>query len=129
MIAPAQYNWQSIAYGNGRWVAVAAGGGSDKVIFSDDGINWTFGAILPTFGTIPVAPIYNWKSVTFGNRCFVAVADTTIGPASTGYKCIRSYAPTLGGTPPVFNFGGLWEPTPTTAFNVNPADITTEPLW
>ena len=127
--APALYDWQSIAYGNGRWVAVAAGGGSDKVIFSDDGINWTFGAILPSYGGIPVAPIYNWKSVTFGNRCFVAVADTTIGPASTGYKCIRSYAPTLSGTPPVFNFGAQWEPTPTTAFNVNPTDITTEPLW
>lgn len=127
--APALYNWQSICYGNGRFVAVASGGGTDKVMYSDDGINWYLGNILLTYGTVPVPAIYNWKAVAYGNRRFVAVADTTLpGSPSTGFKAIQSYAPISNpGPPPGFNFGVQWEPVPTTYFT--PANIATEPLW
>ena len=66
----ANYNWNSIAYGNGLWVAVSASGSGDRVMTSPDGITWT----LRTS-----AADNNWNSVAYGNGLWVAVADTGSG--------------------------------------------------
>ena len=63
--------WLSVAYGNGRWVAVRSdlGGSSQSVMTSEDGITWT----------LRTAPRQLWSSVTYGGlpgeEKFVAVAD------------------------------------------------------
>ena len=60
---PAQDSWRSVAYGNGKFVAVVPSG--DKGAYSTDGINWTE-------TTMPTGR--NWQGVTYGNGKFVAVA-------------------------------------------------------
>ncbi|BCH14954.1 hypothetical protein MesoLjLa_18050 [Mesorhizobium sp. L-2-11] len=58
-------DWYSITYGNGLFVAVAYSG-TNQVMTSPDGINWTARA----------APEANqWYSVTYGNGLFVAVSQ------------------------------------------------------
>ncbi len=62
--ATEQSNWQSIAYGNGKFVAVASTG-TNPIMTSPDGINWT----------AQTAPENNqWNAVAYGNGRFVAVA-------------------------------------------------------
>ena len=58
--------WSSVTFGNGLFVAVA-GAGTNRVITSPDGINWTGRASSNETNT--------WISVTYGNGLFVAVAD------------------------------------------------------
>gem|GEM_PF-5599184 len=65
-------NWQSLAYGNGVFLAVAIS--STAAAYSTDGINW-YPATLPG-----VAP---WMSVTYGNGVFVAISQTTSAAYST----------------------------------------------
>ena len=64
-------SWESIAYGNGRFVAVASKSpySSERVAYSEDGINWN--TVAPLKGAYPEA--VKWYSVTFGNGKFVAV--------------------------------------------------------
>ncbi len=57
--------WISVTYGNGFFVAVAAFGGTNRVMTSPDGITWTARA---------AAEANDWLSVTYGNGLFVAVA-------------------------------------------------------
>jgi hypothetical protein len=59
--------WQSVAYGNGVYVAVAADG---SIMSCFDGVNWTL-------RTSPAAN--SWTAVAFGNGIFVAVAKTGTG--------------------------------------------------
>ncbi|MBV5337149.1 MAG: hypothetical protein J0653_04040, partial [Deltaproteobacteria bacterium] len=54
--------WQSVTYGNGKYVAVAQAG-TNQAMTSPDGITWTN-------QTSPVGP---WSSVTYGNGLYVAV--------------------------------------------------------
>ncbi|MGY5352231.1 MBG domain-containing protein [Wenyingzhuangia sp. IMCC45533] len=56
--------WFSVAYGNGKFVALS-NNGSNQVMTSPDGITWT-----------PRASAENnqWRSVTYGNGLFVAVS-------------------------------------------------------
>ena len=61
---PESANWYSVAYGNGKFVAVASG--SNKAACSTDGIAWT-SVTLPSSA--------NWRSVAYGNGKFVAVAS------------------------------------------------------
>jgi uncharacterized protein (TIGR02145 family) len=61
--------WQSVAYGNNLFVAVAGSGTGDRVMTSPDGINWT-----PR-----VAPTNNWSGITYANGVFVAVAQSGTG--------------------------------------------------
>ncbi|MFZ6666411.1 T9SS type A sorting domain-containing protein [Peijinzhouia sedimentorum] len=56
--------WLSVTYGNGRFVAVAQTG-TNRVMYSDDGVNWT-AASSPEANS--------WISVTYGNGRFVAVS-------------------------------------------------------
>lgn len=63
--------WQSVAYGNGIFVAVSAGGTSGtQTITSPDGINWTNGGNFPNPGIILIP-----RSVIFGNGMFVAACS------------------------------------------------------
>lgn len=60
---PASKYWESVTFGNGRFVAVAED--TDIAAYSDDGINWNQ-------TTLPNSAV--WTSVTYGNGKFVAVA-------------------------------------------------------
>ena len=63
---PANRKWHDVAYGDGKYVAVAYD--SDIGAYSTNGINWTEFA-LPARR--------RWYSVTYGNGKFVAVADSS----------------------------------------------------
>lgn len=58
-----QYTWTSIAFGNGRFVAV---GNDGYVMYSTDGYNWNMGDRQRG---------HDLESVTYGDGKFVAVAD------------------------------------------------------
>jgi hypothetical protein len=63
---PTSANWYSVAYGNGTFVAVSTGGGTNSIAAtSTDGITWTQRAM----------PVGIWYSVTYGNGTFVAVSS------------------------------------------------------
>jgi hypothetical protein len=68
---PSSSTWTSVAYGNGRFVAV---GYHSVAATSPDGINWT-ATSLP-------GDRY-WSSVTYGNGTFVAVSFGNIAATST----------------------------------------------
>ena len=103
---PNSDSWQSITYGNGKFVAVASV--SDKAAYSEDGINWTASTMSNstnrfsvTYGngkfvtvayasdqaaysedgitwTMSTMPSHaSWQSVTYGNGKFVAVAQSS----------------------------------------------------
>lgn len=61
------FNLQSVAYGNGKFVAVSALT-NWSTIYSTDGITWTSPKLLY---------FYKWTSVTYGNGKFVAVEENT----------------------------------------------------
>ncbi len=62
--------WQSVAYGNGVFVAVANGITGNGVMTSPDGSTWT---------SRSSAADNLWYSVTYGNGLFVAVAQSGTG--------------------------------------------------
>ncbi len=62
--------WNSVTYGNGLFVAVAATGDGNRVMTSPDGSTWT---------SQTSAANNNWRSVTYANGLFVAVAITGTG--------------------------------------------------
>ena len=64
------YNWSSVTYGGGLFVAVANGlGGTSQVITSGDGMTWTLRTTPATQSN------HNWRSVVYGGNRFVAVAS------------------------------------------------------
>jgi hypothetical protein len=60
----ADNNWQSVAFGNNVFVAVANSGTGNRVMTSTNGITWA---------TKPSASDGDWRSVTYGNNTWVAV--------------------------------------------------------
>jgi hypothetical protein len=65
--------WQSVAYGQGRWVAVVTGGTSTSYSI-DGGATWTAGGSLPASST--------WNSIAYGKNKFVAVSTSgAVDPA------------------------------------------------
>jgi hypothetical protein len=58
-------SWTSVAYGNGRFVAVGDSGINGRITVSNDGVNWT---------SITAPQTNQWEGVTYGNGLFVAVA-------------------------------------------------------
>jgi len=58
-------SWQSVAYGNGTFVAVGSSG--DLIMTSSDGVTWST--------TTAAGDNDNWYDVTYGNGLFVAVGD------------------------------------------------------
>jgi hypothetical protein len=71
---PTSANWNSVTFGNGRFVAVA-GTGTLTAYSIDFGVTWTaFGAGLPS--------VQNWKSITYGQGTFMAISDDVAAPLS-----------------------------------------------
>ena len=67
---PNANEWNSVAFGNGTFVAVGSSSNGDGVMYSNDGKNWKAATGI----------INNpWKSVAFGNGVFVAVSPTGTG--------------------------------------------------
>jgi len=64
--------WRSVTYGNGKFVAVADGG-TNRVMYSDDGITWTAAS---------AAAANRWYGVTYGDGKFVAVAAVAAADAN-----------------------------------------------
>jgi hypothetical protein len=65
--------WASVAYGQGRWVAISTGG-TATAISINGGENWTSGGALPGSST--------WVSIAYGRNKFVAVSsDGSVSPA------------------------------------------------
>ena len=62
---PSSASWNSVTYGNGKFVAVDDSNYSTKAAYSEDGITWT-ATTMPNNAS--------WNSVTYGNGKFVAVA-------------------------------------------------------
>ncbi len=62
----ADRQWVDVGYGNGLFVAVAQGSGTDRIMTSPDGVNWT----LRTHSTSSL------KSITYGNGIFVAAGHS-----------------------------------------------------
>ena len=72
--AAADNSWQSVAYGNGLFVAISSGGvTSGQIMTSPDGITWT-----PRTS----AAASSWTSVTYGGGLFVAVASSSSSGAA-----------------------------------------------
>lgn len=59
--------WNSMAYGNNTYVAVASGGGNTRAAYSSDGQTWAYGTGVEANA---------WQSVAFGNGVFVAIANS-----------------------------------------------------
>ena len=59
-----EVSWTDIAYGNGKFVAIAVG--TNQAAYSTDGVKWTM-------TTMPSKQL--WSSVAFGDGYFVAVAS------------------------------------------------------
>lgn len=68
-IAPVNKSWESVAYGNGRFIAVQSDGtGVDDLMYSSDGNSW-----FSASSGLTIA----WSAITFGNGVFVAVGEGT----------------------------------------------------
>lgn len=66
---PQDKTWKSVAFGNGKYVAVQDDGtGVYDLMYSPDGVTWT--AVSTSF-------IADWTAVTYGNGKFVAVASAS----------------------------------------------------
>ena len=76
-------NWQSVTYGNDKFVAVASGSAG---AYSTDGITWTE-------TTLPVDQ--DWDSVTYGNGKFVAIATNQTNKGAYSVDGITWTAMTL----------------------------------
>ena len=63
---PSTESWNSVTYGNGKFVAIVFSNFSTKAAYSVDGITWT-AATMPSKAS--------WNSVTYGNGKFVALAN------------------------------------------------------
>lgn len=61
---PGDECWQSVTYGNGKFVAVSENG--SMAAYSEDGVTWT---------AITMPSNSQWASVTYGNGKFVTVAS------------------------------------------------------
>jgi outer membrane protein OmpA-like peptidoglycan-associated protein len=59
------YAWNSVAFGEGKFVAVGPSTNGDGAMYSTDGKNWIAGSDVPN---------NDWQSVAYGNGTFVAVS-------------------------------------------------------
>ena len=72
---PSSQDWNSVCYGNGKYVAVAVkrNNNTNIMAYSTDGINWTEGNMPSN---------QKWYSVCYGNGKFVAVAGGVSDPSN-----------------------------------------------
>lgn len=84
---PSSGNWQSLAWGNNRFVSIAYG--SANAAYSVDGMSWTAVAM-------PVSR--NWNAVAYGSGVFVAVAGNNDSAAysTDGTSWTSSTIPDIG---------------------------------
>lgn len=70
---PASLSWNSVTYGNGKFVVVSE---NDRQVgaYSTDGITWS---------TMTFPTSRSWKGVTYGNGKYVAIATGAYGAYST----------------------------------------------
>ena len=59
--------WQSVAYGNGVWIAVAFDGTNRVMRSTNNGVTWS---------AVAAAEANTWESVAYGNGAWIAVAST-----------------------------------------------------
>ena len=101
---PAIRNWTGVAYGNGKFVAVAdTATGSNEIMTSSDGITWS-ACVSTSCGN---AAAYQWAGIAFGNGVFVAVS--------------RTPSPTYGGTGTTTN--GVMYSSDGITWNTGPSHI------
>ena len=81
---PSSQEWESVCYGNGKFVAVSDKYNSNIFAYSTDGINWTE-------GTMPSSQW--WNSVCYGNGKFVAVGDGTFAYSTDGITWTKGTLP------------------------------------
>jgi len=80
-------NWNDVAYGNGRFVAVSNAGTASpyyNMAYSSDGISWTQISINSGSNYI------TWNGVTYGNGRWVAVGSCPSGYNSVGMAAVSS---------------------------------------
>ena len=63
--AAEQNSWQSVAYGNGVWIAVAGDGTNYVMRSTNNGVTWS---------AVAAAEQNLWRSVAYGNGVWIAVA-------------------------------------------------------
>ncbi|MDR3021774.1 MAG: hypothetical protein LBU60_03765 [Clostridiales bacterium] len=63
-------SWQSVAYGNDKFIAVASMNGTSRVMSSPNGIDWDYDIATG------VDQSSAWLDVTYGDKKFVAVANS-----------------------------------------------------
>jgi hypothetical protein len=69
----ANNSWESVIFGNGKFVAVSSDGTGNRIMTSTDGITWSICTGCSTgFDN-------QWQGVTYGNGLFVAVSDSGTG--------------------------------------------------
>jgi hypothetical protein len=73
---PATTTWSSLAYGNGRFVALAATG---RVAYSlDFGLTWAQPSTTTGATTSVLSSTYTWKQVRYGQGLFFAITTSNI---------------------------------------------------
>lgn len=80
----ANNNWQSVAYGNNLFVAVANSGLGNRVMTSPDGITWTLLSLTPDDA---------WGGIAYANNLFVATAGSAIISSPDGITWTRVTVP------------------------------------
>ena len=88
-------SWYGVTYGNGYFVAVS-GGGTNRVMYSADGINWSSASGNTSSGDLDNP----WWGIAYGGGKFVAT-QLTDGVGSGSYQFMYStvdgFATTSGG--------------------------------
>ena len=92
---PSVGTWSSVAYGNGKFIAINASSTSPNAVYSEDGINW-HSLTLPTTGS-QYLPSY-WYEVAYGNNKFVIVPSMFSSEAIYSEDGINWYKTTLPDT-------------------------------
>lgn len=87
---PGDYLWDSIAYGNGRFI-VKTGSTSSAYIYSTDGINWTVGS-----QEFPASTY--WGPILYGNGVFVvpSTKNAYVARSTDGVSWTKVTTPSTG---------------------------------
>lgn len=97
----ANYSWNSVCFGNNRFVCVGNSGGTDNVMTSPDGVTWTLGTGVAG----------SWLDVRYDNGLFVAVGNSGANRIMTsvdGVTWTARTAPELNTWTSVTYGGGLY---------------------
>lgn len=86
-------DFKSLAFGNGRWVAVGTGAGLGVIGESSDGLAWTLTQENST-------QYYDLHNVAFGNGTFVALSSLGVLISADGVNWAAATVPTSNGTTP-----------------------------